>query len=137
MKKSLGPRTLVYPTPVFVVGAYDAQGQPNVMTASWAGICCSQPPCAAVSLRKATYTYGSILTHQAFTVNVPSADYIKQTDYVGIYSGRNTDKLSAAKLTPIRGDLVDAPYVSEFPLILECKLLHTIEIAVYWRNCGC
>ena len=51
MKKSLGAKTLVYPTPVFVVGTYDPNGKPNVMTASWGGICCSQPPCVAVSLR--------------------------------------------------------------------------------------
>jgi flavin reductase (DIM6/NTAB) family NADH-FMN oxidoreductase RutF len=39
MKKSLGAKTLVYPAPVFVVGTYDAQGKPNVMTASWGGAC--------------------------------------------------------------------------------------------------
>ena len=54
MKKSLGAKTLVYPTPVFVVGTYDKAGKPNAMTAAWGGICCSQPPCVAVSLRKAT-----------------------------------------------------------------------------------
>src|SRR5208283_3526259 len=52
MKASLGAKTLVYPTPVFVVGTYDKDGKPNVMTASWGGICYSQPPCVAVSLRK-------------------------------------------------------------------------------------
>ena len=57
MKKSFGARTLVFPTPVWVVGTYDPAGKPNVMTAAWGGICCSSPPCVAVSLRKATYTY--------------------------------------------------------------------------------
>ena len=33
----------MYPAPVFVVGTYDPQGKPNVMTASWGGICCSRP----------------------------------------------------------------------------------------------
>src|SRR5512143_655865 len=122
MKKSMGPKIVVGATQVWVVGTYDSHGKPNVMTAAWGGVCCSQPPCVAVSLRKATYTYGNIRERKAFTVNVPSADYAKQTDYVGIYSGKSTDKLSAAKLTPVRSDLVDAPYVGEFPLILECKL---------------
>ena len=48
MRKSFGPKTLLYPPPVWVVGTYDEEGKPNVMTASWAGICCSKPPCAAV-----------------------------------------------------------------------------------------
>ena len=136
MKKSLGAKIIVSATHVWVIGTYDNKGKPNMMTAAWGGVCCSQPPCVAVSLRKATYTYGNLKERKAFTVNVPSADYLKQTDYVGIYSGRNTDKLSAAKLTPIRGDLVDAPYVSEFPLILECKLLHTIEIGLHTQFIG-
>ena len=59
MKKSLGAKTLVVPTPTWIVGTYDQEGRPNVMAAAWGGICCSDPPCIAVSLRKATYTYGS------------------------------------------------------------------------------
>jgi len=43
---------MVYPSPVWCVGTYDAKGEPNVMTASWGGICCSQPPAVTVSLRK-------------------------------------------------------------------------------------
>ncbi len=35
MKKSLGPRTLAFPTPVWVVGTYDANDKPHVMTAAW------------------------------------------------------------------------------------------------------
>jgi flavin reductase (DIM6/NTAB) family NADH-FMN oxidoreductase RutF len=38
MKKSLGAKTLLYPTPVLVVGSYDKEGRANVMTASWGGI---------------------------------------------------------------------------------------------------
>src|SRR4030042_3558357 len=136
MKKSLGAKIIVGATQVWVVGTFDSQGKPNVMTAAWGGVCCSQPPCVAVSLRKATYSYGNIVNRKAFTVNVPSADYLKQTDYVGIYSGRSTDKVSTAKLTPVRSDLVDAPYVKEFPLILECKLLHTIDIGLHTQFIG-
>lgn len=83
MKKSLGAKTLVYPTPVFVVGTYDKAGKPNAMTASWGGICCSQPPCVAVSLRKATYTHGNILARKAFTISIPSEEYVKQADHFG------------------------------------------------------
>jgi flavin reductase (DIM6/NTAB) family NADH-FMN oxidoreductase RutF len=136
MKKSLGAKISVGATHVWVVGTYDSGGKPNMMTAAWGGVCCSEPPCVAVSLRKATYTYGNIEKRKAFTVNVPSADYVKQTDYVGIYTGRSEDKFSIVKLTPVRSDLVDAPYIKEFPLILECKLLHTIEIGLHTQFIG-
>jgi flavin reductase (DIM6/NTAB) family NADH-FMN oxidoreductase RutF len=136
MKKSLGARIIVGATHVWVVGTYDTEGKPNMMTAAWGGVCCSQPPCVAVSLRKATYSYGNIVMHKAFTVNVPSKEHVKQTDYAGIYSGRNTDKYSRAKLTPVSSEHVDAPYIKEFPLVLECKLLHTIEIGLHTQFIG-
>jgi len=44
--------------------------------------------------------------------------------------------LSVAKLTPIRSGLVDAPYLEEFPLVLECRLLHTIEIGLHTQFIG-
>ena len=109
---------------------------PNVMTASWGGICCSQPPCVAVSLRKVTYTYGNILDRKAFTISIPSEAYVKEADYFGLVSGRTTDKFAATKLTPVKSDLVDAPYVKEFPLVVECKLARVIELGLHTQFVG-
>jgi len=136
MKKSLGAKTLVYPTPVFVVGTYDAAGDPNVMTASWGGICCSQPPCVAVSLRKANYTYGNIVLRRAFTLSIPSEKHVKEADYFGLVSGRDTDKFAMTKLTAVKSDLVDAPYVKEFPLVVECKLVEVFELGLHTQFVG-
>ena len=136
MKKSLGAKPMVYPTPVFVVGTYDKAGRPNVMTAAWAGICCSRPPCVSVSLRKATYTYSNIIEHRAFTISIPSQDHIKQVDYFGMVSGKKKDKFSATRLTPVKSELVNAPYVEEFSFVLECKLLHTFEIGLHTQFIG-
>ena len=136
MKKSFGAKTLVFPTPVWVVGTYDKDGKPNVMSAAWGGICCSRPPCVAVSLRKATYTYGNIVGRKAFTISVPSEAHAREADYIGIVSGKNADKFAAAGLTPVRSILVDAPYVGEFPLVLECRLLHTLEIGLHTQFVG-
>ena len=115
MKKSLGARTILYPTPVLIVGTYDAAGKPNAMTAAWGGICCSSPPCVAVSLRKATYTYGNIALQGGFTISIPSEKYVREADYFGLMSGKKTDKFAESGLTPVRSDLVNAPYVAEFP----------------------
>lgn len=136
MKESIGAKTIIYPTPVLVIGTYDEAGKPNVMTAAWAGICCSVPPCVGVSLRKATCTYGNILERKAFTVNIPSENFIKEADYFGIVSGRDVDKLSKAGLTPIRSKIVDAPYIKEFPLVLECRLKQAVEIGLHTQFIG-
>jgi len=136
MKKSLGPKTLLYPTPVWVVGTYDKKGKPNVMTIAWGGVCCSQPPCVAISLRKATYSYGNIDERKAFTVNIPSEVNAREADYFGSVSGRNEDKFAASGLTPVKSEVVDAPYLKEFPLILECKVIHTLEIGLHTQFVG-
>ena len=136
MKRSLGAKTIVYPTPVFVVGTYDKGSRPNIMTAAWGGICCSKPPCVAVSLRKATYTYGNILEQQAFTISIPSQDHAKLADYCGLVSGKSHDKFADTGLTPVKSDLVNAPYIKEFPLILECKVLDTFEIGLHTQFIG-
>jgi len=131
MKKSLGPKTILYPTPVLVVGTYDAHGRPNAMVASWGGICCSQPPCINISLRKATYSYACIVERKAFTVGIPDQEHIRQADYLGITSGRDTNKIAIAGLTAVRSDLVDAPYISEFPISLECRLVHSADLGLH------
>ena len=136
MKKSLGAKTILYPTPVLIVGTYDAAGKPNVMTAAWGGICCSSPPCVAVSLRKATYTYGNIVQQGGFTINIPSEDFAVQADYFGMVSGKKADKFAETGLTPIRSTLVNAPYIKEFPLVLECKLVHQIELGLHTQFVG-
>jgi flavin reductase (DIM6/NTAB) family NADH-FMN oxidoreductase RutF len=136
MKKSLGAKTLLYPTPVLVVGSYDKEGRANVMTASWGGICCSSPPCIAVSLRKVTFSYGNVIERQAFTINIPSEEYLSKADYFGTVSGKNEDKFAVSGLTPVKGDFVDAPYVKEFPLVIECKVLKTVEIGIHTQFVG-
>jgi flavin reductase (DIM6/NTAB) family NADH-FMN oxidoreductase RutF len=136
MKRSIGAKTIVFPTPVFVVGTYSEDGRPNVMTAAWGGICCSRPPCVAVSLRKATQSHGNIVGRKAFTISIPSQTRAKEADYFGTVSGRDQDKFAATGLTPVRSELVDAPYVEEFPLVLECKLLHTFELGLHTQFVG-
>jgi len=127
-KKSLGAKTIASLTPVWVIGSYDAEGKPNMMTASWAGISCSKPPCVAVSLRKVTYTFGNIVANAAFTVNIPSEQYAPESAFFGTVSGRDMDKLAITGLTPVRSELVNAPYLKEFPLILECKVARIVEL---------
>jgi flavin reductase (DIM6/NTAB) family NADH-FMN oxidoreductase RutF len=106
------------------------------MAAAWGGICCSDPPCIAVSLRKATYTYGSLVARKAFTISVPSESQVKQADYFGLVSGRDTDKFSVTGLTPVRSKLVDAPYVEEFSMVLECNVVHVFELGLHTQFVG-
>jgi len=126
-KTSLGARTAIIPTLAWVIGSYDAEERANLMTASWVGVCASRPAAVMIGLRPATYTHGNIMARRAFTVNIGGAELARYAAYVGRVSGRTQDKFTATGLTPVKSDLVDAPYVQEYPLIAECKVTKTVE----------
>jgi flavin reductase (DIM6/NTAB) family NADH-FMN oxidoreductase RutF len=105
---------IAYPSPVFIVGTYDPAGKPI----SWpqlGGHLLFAPPCVAVALRKATYTYGNIVA-QGISPSVSHRRIMLYRPTIrGIYSGRDEDKFAALGLTPVKSELVNAPYVAEFP----------------------
>ena len=136
MKQSIGPQTMLYPAPMLLVGTYDENGRANVMTCAWGGICSSDPICVTVSLREATYSYHNIVRAQAYTISVPSASLVKQADFVGLKSGRDTDKFAALGWTATKAEHVDAPYVEECPLVLECKVVRTVELGLHTMFVG-
>ncbi|WP_292518906.1 flavin reductase family protein [Methanoculleus sp.] len=135
-KQSIGPRTLLYPHPDLIIGTYGSDGRPDVMAAAWGGICSSRPPAVAVSIQKVRQTYENLMREREFTISIPSVDYVREADYFGIVSGRDTDKFAATGLTPVKSDLVNAPYVGEFPVVLECRLLQTVEIGMHTQFIG-
>lgn len=101
------------------------------MTIAWGGICCSEPPCVSISLRKATYTYGNIIERKAFTLSVPSQKQAACADYFGMASGRTENKFEKAGITPVKATLVDAPYPEEFTMALECELMKHHELGLH------
>jgi flavin reductase (DIM6/NTAB) family NADH-FMN oxidoreductase RutF len=136
VKKSLGARVLPVAAPAWLIGTYDAKGMPNAAAAAWAGVCCSKPPCLNFSLREATYTYAAVLERGCFTVSVPSEDQVVATDFFGIYSGRDGNKFEIAGLTAVRAEHVEAPYVGEFPLVFECRLVHHQKLGLHTMFVG-
>ena len=136
VKENLTKKSLAIPTPVLVIATYDAQGRANAMTAAWGGICCSDPLCVAVSLRKATYTYGNLMETQAFTMNIPGRNHMREADYFGIASGKKEDKFARTGLTAMKSDFVNAPYVEEFPVNIECKIINILELGLHTQFIG-
>jgi len=136
MRISVKKKTLLNTNPVYIVASYDEKGTPNIMSAAWGGICCSDPPCLTISLRKATYTYHNIMARKAFTVNIPSIGHIESADYAGIYSGRDENKFESTGLRAIKSEYVDAPFVDEYPIAVHCKLIYHHEIGLHTQFVG-
>ncbi len=127
-KTRLGQDPLLFPTPAVLVGAI-VNERINYMTAAWCGVACSKPPAISVSLRKQRHTFKGIMENRTFSINVPSADMAKTVDFCGIYSGIKDDK--SKLFETFFGDCKTAPLISECPVNLECKLMHTLDLGVH------
>jgi len=124
-KIKLGPQTLLYPMPAVLVGA-NVNKRANFMTAAWCGIAAHKPPAIAVAMHKDRYTLKGIRENGTFSVNVPSSNMVKRTDFCGIYSGKNKDKSRIFKT--FYGELKTAPVIQECPVNLECKATHYLDL---------
>ena len=96
MKKVLlNPKPLTCAAPTVLVGTM-VDGKPNFMAVAWCGVVNSNPPMISVSIRPSRYTFKGIQTKE-FSVNIPSTDIVKETDFCGIVSGAKIDKTSVCK----------------------------------------
>jgi len=134
--KSLGSKTAGFPTPTWVVGSYDIKGKADMMTAAWCGIANSTPASVFVAIQPVRYTYENIVEKREFTICIPSEEYAKEADYFGIESGRDVDKIAASGLTARRAQKVNAPYIEEFPMYLECKLTDRVNLGSHFVIIG-
>jgi len=104
----------------------------------WGGICCSKPPCLSILGAQGDLHVREIWwKRKAFTVKHPLGGLSGRG---GLFRhsppGGEEDKFAVAGLTPVRSALVDAPYVSEFPLVLECKIVHVAELGLHTQFVG-
>jgi flavin reductase (DIM6/NTAB) family NADH-FMN oxidoreductase RutF len=125
-KVQLNPQPLICATPIVLVGTI-VNGKPNFMAAAWCGVANSNPPMVSVAIRPTRYTLKGIQTKE-FSVNVPSTNLVKETDYCGIVSGETVDKVSVCKFKIFYGKLKNAPLIEQFPVNLACTVEHSLEL---------
>lgn len=128
MKKELKPANLVFPTPTFIVGTYNDDGTANAMNVAWGGVCASEPPCIQISVKAERKTKDNIDKRKAFTIHISGEALMDKSDYIGIVSGHNEDKISTLGLTVGKAKKVDAPIIEEYPLVLECEVRDIYEV---------
>ncbi|MDH4223006.1 MAG: flavin reductase family protein [candidate division Zixibacteria bacterium] len=127
-KKKLKPQTLLIPLPAVMVSCKWGNNKPNIITASWVGIACSEPPMISLAIRKSRHSHSIIQKSGEFVVNLTTEKLLEETDFCGSYSGKNMDKFEKTGLTPEVGSVVSAPLIKECPINLECQVKHIIEL---------
>lgn len=125
MRKNFGAKPILYPMPVLIIGTYDENGKANAMNAAWGGIVGENEIIVDLGSHQTT---DNIIKNEAFTISVGDSEHMLECDYVGVVSGKNEpDKMSKAGFTTTKSELVNAPIISELPLVLECKLKQVID----------
>jgi flavin reductase (DIM6/NTAB) family NADH-FMN oxidoreductase RutF len=98
------------------------------MAVAWCGIAGSDPPMISVSLRHNRHTFMGIRQNMTYSVNIPSVNLVKETDYCGIVHGSRVDKVKVCQFNVFYGKLGSAPLIEQCPINLECKVAHMLEL---------
>jgi flavin reductase (DIM6/NTAB) family NADH-FMN oxidoreductase RutF len=122
MKATLGAKNCLYPMPTTLVGA-NVNGKPNYITIAHVGI--MDLGSVSLGMGKVHYTNEGIKENGTFSVNIPPARMVKETDYCGLVSGKKTNK--AGLFETFYGKLKTAPMIEACPINMECKLIRTVD----------
>ena len=116
----------VYPTPACLITSLAADGTPNIITlAETFNISIGVEGTVTVGLEivPSRYSHDLIAASGEFTVNIPTADMVREVDRCGTVSGRRHDKFAYSGLTPLPATKVKPPIIAECPVNLECTLI--------------
>jgi flavin reductase (DIM6/NTAB) family NADH-FMN oxidoreductase RutF len=95
------------------------------MTVSWGSIgMIWNKPFVQVVVRPTRYTFGFMQTFSDFTLCAFDEEYREALSLLGSKSGRDFDKISSSKLTPIPSQKVSAPAFAEANLVIECRKIY-------------
>lgn len=106
-------------------------------TIAWTGIVSSRPPTISVSFLPDSFTRRIIVESREFVVNVPSANFYREANYLGSLTGPWDLKMEGMRrtlgssLSLENSQHINSPRVREFYLNLECRLMSVIQIGLY------
>lgn len=119
---------MIYPLPAALISCGATEKEYNVLTASWVGTICSNPPMCYVSIRPERYSHAIVERNMAFVINLTTEGLARTTDWCGVRSGKDYDKFAECGLTPVASRKVAAPYIKESPLSIECKVREVLHL---------
>ncbi len=122
MKQDWKPGTMIYPLPALLISCGSCESEYNLITVSWAGTLCTNPPMCYISVRPERHSYPILKKNMEFVINLTTEKMAYATDWCGVKSGRDVNKFQEMKLTPGKASVVNAPIVEESPLCIECRV---------------
>lgn len=125
------PGNMLYPLPAVIVTCSDGKGRENAFTVGWTGTICSDPAMVSVSVRPERFSYQMIKDTGEFVINLTTEDLAFATDYCGVKSGRDEDKIKKLGLKTLPGKETKAPLLVDSPVNLECKVKQVVPLGTH------
>ena len=122
---NIGDQAYVLPMATTILGSH-LEDRANFMALGWLTRVNFKPPMLGVAVNQGHASHGAIVETGEFSVNFPTVEMVKITDYLGLVSGKRIDKSKFFNI--FYGKLKKAPMISECPLTIECKLVKTVEL---------
>jgi len=128
MKQDWKPGTLIYPLPAVMVSCGSVPEEYNIITLSWVGTICTNPPMCYISVRPERYSYEILKKNMEFVINITTEKLAHATDWCGVRSGKDYNKFKEMDLTPGKATVVRAPIIEESPLNIECRVKEILSL---------
>jgi flavin reductase (DIM6/NTAB) family NADH-FMN oxidoreductase RutF len=122
------PGTMIYPLPAIMVSCGETVEEHNILTISWLGTICTNPPMCYISVRPERHSYPIIKRTGEFVLNLTTEDMAFATDWCGVRSGKDYNKFEEMKLTAGKASAVNAPIIKESPLNIECRVKEVLAL---------
>jgi flavin reductase (DIM6/NTAB) family NADH-FMN oxidoreductase RutF len=126
-KQKLGAQPMIWPHPTVLVGSH-TDGVPDFAAVAWTGVAASSPPTVSIALQHHRHSLKGIRQNLTFSVNIPSEDLVKETDYCGLVSGRDANKVKDCGFKVFYSNLDSAPLIEQCPVNLECEVIHILNL---------
>lgn len=127
-KRDFKGSVVLNPVPVVLITSRNKEGKENVFTVGWTGTVCTRPPMLSISIRPERLSYDYIKESMEFVVNIPHAGMTKEVDFCGVRSGKKLDKIKEMNFTMKECDNIDASYIEECPINIECRVKQIIPL---------
>jgi flavin reductase (DIM6/NTAB) family NADH-FMN oxidoreductase RutF len=125
------PGNMIYPLPAALISCGSTPEEYNLITVSWLGTLCTDPPMCYISVRPGRHSSEIIKRNGEFVINLTTKAMAEVTDWCGVKSGRDHDKFKESGLTPLPASVVKCPIVGESPVSIECKVVEVKELGTH------
>ena len=123
MKKNIGNKLALYPTPATVVGTVGEGGKINWLLVAHVGVVSHSK--LLLSIHSSHHSVKAIDETKRLSINMIDESFLTDADYTGTVSGAKVDK---SEVFEYHLGEAGMPVIEKSPLVMECEVIDTYEI---------